>query len=99
MQTYQESLEDNGDIFGMTSEEVADSLLPYAQVDLLVNEAVNLKAEIKDGGVKLSEPKNGFKDRAVCLSYGNYIASKIENIWQRRMVNQKIDYTNIQLVW
>ena len=99
MQTYQESLEDNGDIFGMTSEEVADSLLPYAQVDLLVNEAVNLKAEIKDGGVKLSEPKNGFKDRAVCLSYGNYIASKIENIWQRRMVNQKVDYSNIQLVW
>lgn len=99
MQTYQESLEDNGDIFGMTSEEVANALLPYAQVDLLVNEAVNLKAEIKDGGVKLSEPKNGFKDRAVCLSYGNYIASKIENIWQRRMVNQKVDYTNIQLVW
>ena len=99
MQTYQESLEDSGDIFGMTSEEVANALLPYAQVDLLVNEAVNLKAEIKDGGVKLSEPKNGFKDRAVCLSYGNYIASKIENIWQRRMVNQKVDYTNIQLVW
>ena len=99
MQTYQESLEDNGDIFGMTSEEVANALLPYAQVDLLVNEAVNLKAEVKDGGVKLSEPKNGFKDRAVCLSYGNYIASKIENIWQRRMVNQKVDYTNIQLVW
>ena len=99
MQTYQESLEDNGDIFGMTSEEVANALLPYAQVDLLVNEAVNLKAEIKDGGVKLSEPKNGFKDRAVCLSYGNYIASKIENIWQRRMVNQKVDYTDIQLVW
>lgn len=99
MQTYQESLEDNGDIFGMTSEEVANALLPYAQVDLLVNEAVNLKAEIKDGCVKLSEPKNGFKDRAVCLSYGNYIASKIENIWQRRMVNQKVDYTNIQLVW
>ena len=99
MQTYQESLEDNGDIFGMTSEEVANALLPYAQVDLLVNEAVNLKAEIKDGGVKLSEPKNGFKDRAVCLSYGNYIASKIENIWQRRMVNQKVDYSNIQLVW
>lgn len=99
MQTYQESLEDNGDIFGMTSEEVANALLPYAQVDLLVNEAVNLKAEIKDGCVKLSEPKNGFKDRAVCLSYGNYIASKIENIWQRRMVNQKVDYSNIQLVW
>ena len=99
MQTYQESLEDNGDIFGMTSEEVANALLPYAQVDLLVNEAVNLKAEIKDGGVKLSEPKNGFKDRAVCLSYGNYIASKIENIWQRRMVNQKVDYSDIQLVW
>ena len=99
MQIYQESLEDEGDIFGMTSEELADALLPYAQVDLLVNEAVNLKAEIKDGGVKLSEPKNGFKDRAVCLSYGNYIASKIENIWQRRMVNQKVDYTNIQLVW
>ena len=99
MQTYQESLEDNGDIFGMTSEELADSLLPYAQVDLLVNEAVNLKAEIKDGGVKLSEPKNGFKDRAVCLSYGNYIASKIENIWQRRMVNQKVDYSDIQLVF
>lgn len=99
MQTYQESLEDNGNIFGMTSEEVANALLPYAQVDLLVNEAVNLKAEIKDGGVKLSEPKNGFKDRAVCLSYGNYIASKIENIWQRRMVNQKVDYSDIQLVW
>lgn len=99
MQTYQESLEDDGDIFEMTSEEVANALLPYAQVDLLVNEAVNLKAEIKDGGVKLSEPKNGFKDRAVCLSYGNYIASKIENIWQRRMVNQKVDYSSIQLVW
>ena len=39
------------------------------------------------------------KDRAVCLAYGNYIASKIENKYNQSAYDEAIDYENIQLVW
>ena len=98
-QDKQEALEDSGDYFTLTSEELADTLLPYGQVDLLIQEAVNLKAEFKDGRVKLSEPRSGTKDRAVCLSYGNYIASKIENKYLQSLNEDEYDLDDIELVW
>ena len=98
-QSRQELLEDNGRYFEMSSEELAEELIPYGQVDLLIQEAVNLRAEFKDGRVKLTEPRSGTKDRAVCLSYGNYIASKIENLYNQSLVVDDTDLNDIDLVW
>ena len=83
----------------MTSEEFAQTMLPYGQVESLITEAINLSAEFKDGRVKLREPRSMTKDRAVCLAYGNYIASKIENKYNQSVYDEAIDYENIQLVW
>lgn len=98
-QDRQTILEDNGTYFDLTSEELAKELLPYEQVDLLIQEAVNLKAEFRNDKVKLIEPRSGTKDRAVVLSYGNYIADLIENEWNKQ--NQKMDFdiNSIQLVF
>lgn len=99
MQNRQEIIEDNGSYFDMTSDELAKELLPYGQVDLLIQEAVNLKAEFKNDKIKLIEPRSSTKDRAVVLAYGNYIANLIENEWNKQ--NQKVDFdiSTIQLVF
>ena len=76
---FQQILEDDKGFFGMTAEEKVLAKLPYVQTELLIHEAVNLSQTWNDGKVKLSEPRSGTKDRIVALSYGNYIATLIEN--------------------
>ena len=98
-QDKQEALEDNGKYFNMSSEELAKELAPYGQVDLMIQEAVNLSAEFKDGKVKLKEPRSGTKDRAVCLSYGNYMASKLENMYNQSLSMDDGDYEDFELVY
>ena len=99
MQDRQTILEDNGEYFNLTSDELANELVPYGQTDELIREAINLKAEFKNDKVKLVEPRSGTKDRAVVLSYGNYIASLIENEWNKQAQAEEFDINSIQLVW
>lgn len=99
MQDRQTILEDSGEYFKLTSEELANELIPYGQTEELIREAINLKAEFKNDKVKLIEPRSGTKDRAVVLSYGNYIASLIENEWNKQAQTEEIDVSQIQLVW
>ena len=99
VQDKQTELEDSGEYFKLTSEELADVLVPYGQVEAMIQEAVNLSAEFKDGRIKLSEPRSGTKDRAVVLAYGNYIASLIENQWNQMLQTSDENYENITLVW
>ena len=99
VQDRQTALEDSGEYFDLSSEALAEELLPYAQVDLLIQEAVNLKAEFRNDKIKLVEPRSGTKDRAVVLSYGNYIADLIENEWNKQAQIEEIDVSQIQLVW
>lgn len=99
MQDRQTILEDNGEYFNLTSDELASELVPYGQTDELIREAINLKAEFKNDKVKLVEPRSGTKDRAVVLSYGNYIASLIENEWNKQAQTEEFDINSIQLIW
>lgn len=93
-------LENNGEYFTMSPEEIADTLLPYGQTEELIKECINLKTEYRSNGVRLSEPRSGYKDRAVCLNYGNYIASKLENRMNRYLQNDDdTDIDDIQLVF
>lgn len=98
-QDKQTQIENDGSYFDMSSEEFAETIAPYGQVDLMIQEAVNLSAEFKDGRVKLKESRMGTKDRAVCLSYGNYIASKLENKYNQSMQEDDVDIDDIQLVF
>lgn len=99
MEDRQTYLEDNGEYFNLSSDELAKELLPYDQIDSLIQEAVNLKAEFKNDKIKLTESRSGYKDRAVVLSYGNYIADLIENEWNKQNQKQEYDLTQVQLVW
>ena len=45
----------------------------------LINEAINLSQEWRDGRVKLIEPRSGTKDIIVAFAYGNYVSSLIIN--------------------
>lgn len=99
MQDRQTILEDSGEYFKLTSEELANELIPYGQTEELIREAINLKAEFRNDKVKLIEPRSGTKDRAVVLSYGNYIASLIENEWNKQAQTEEFDISQIQLVW
>lgn len=99
MQDRQGALEDDGSYFQMTSDELAKELVPYGQVDMLIQEAINLRPEIKNDKIKLVEPRSSTKDRAVVLSYGNYIASLIENEWNKQSQEEEFDINEIQLIW
>lgn len=53
--------------------------LPYMHTTLLINEIVNLEAEIKDNGdIKLKESKSARKDRYSSISYLNFLANELE---------------------
>ena len=98
-QDKQTQIENDGSYFDMTSEEFAEVIAPHGQIDMLITEAVNLSAEFKDGRVRLKEPRSGTKDRAIVLSYGNYIASKLENKYNQSMQEDDVDIDDIQLVF
>ena len=98
-QEYQTYLEDSGEYFDMTAEEFAQAVLPYIQTDEVIQECVNLSAEYKNGLVRLSEPRSSYKDRAVCLAYGNYIAEKLDNKYNKQNQKQEFDISKINLVW
>lgn len=99
VQDKQTELEDSGKLFDLTSEQLANELLPFAQTDEMIQECVNLSAEFKNGLVRLHEPRNGYKDRAVVLAYGNYFAEKLDIKYSQERQDEEIDYNNIQLVW
>ena len=98
-QSFQEELADSGEYFKMTSEQYGVACAPYNHTEELIKEAVNLKAEFKQDKVRLSEPLNGTKDRIVALAYGNYIATLIENRWNKDIAQDEFDIDSIQLVW
>ena len=99
MSDRQAILEDTGEYFNLTPENLAKELEPYGQTDLLIQEAINLKTELRNDKIKLVEPKSGTKDRIVILSYLNYIASMIENSWQKQSQDDDFDVDDIQLIW
>lgn len=58
----------------------ANFLLPYVQIEALINEMVNLSYEINKNSntIKLIEPRNARKDRYTSVSYGNYFIQQLE---------------------
>lgn len=96
---HQQTIEDNGKFYEMTSEQYAEEMLPYAQEDEMIQECVNLTAEYRDGLVHLFEPKSGFKDRAVCLNYGNHIASKFDNLYNKNAYDSEVNADDFELVF
>ncbi len=98
-QSFQDSLVDNGQYFKLTSEEYGKACGPYMHTEELIKEAVNLRAEFKQDKVRLTEPVNGTKDRIVALSYGNYIASLIENEWNKQLQATNDDWEDADFFW
>lgn len=63
----------------MTSEERMREKLPFVQTEFLVQEAILLRQQIREGKIKLKEPRSFTKDRIVTLAYGNMFFNKLEN--------------------
>lgn len=100
LQNKQEILEDTGEYFKLSSEELAEVLAPYGETDLLIQEAVKLNIEIKQDKIVLKEDRNKTKDRVVVLSYVNYIFDKIENAWNKQLQEKDdFDIDNLELVF
>ena len=73
-----ESLKTKG-FSDLTVESQTNLEMPYVQTTMLINEMINLEAEINDSGlIKLKEPKTKRKDRYSSVTYGNYIATELE---------------------
>ena len=100
LQNKQEILEDTGEYFKLSSEELAEVLAPYGETDLLIQEAVKLNIEIKQDKIVLKEDRNKTKDRVVVLSYVNYIFDKIENAWNKQLQEKDdFDIDDLELVF
>lgn len=96
---YRAILEEDENYFEMTSEEKTIKMLPYVQTILLINEAINLDTTYLNGNIKLTEHGNGFKDRIVACSYGNYIVSKLENKLNKENQEEDMDISNWNIIF
>ena len=76
---FEQKFEETKEYFTLTDEEKMRIRLPYVMTMALINEAINLSQEWKEGRVKLSEPRSGTKDIIVSFAYGNYVSSLIIN--------------------
>lgn len=63
----------------MTSAERMREKLPFTQTEFLVQEAISLRQEMREGKIKLKEPRSFTKDRIVTLAYGNMFFNVLEN--------------------
>jgi hypothetical protein len=97
---FQQALTENKSYMSLSTEEKAQLQIGYVQTTLLVNEAINLSSEWRNGRLKLTEPRNGYKDRIVATAYFNMIATKIINKLERdEQKSTEIDWSNVQLVF
>lgn len=62
-----------------SSEERADSILPFMQTRYMVNESISLDTEISNNVVKVKEKRSATKDRFMALVYFNYFSNKLAN--------------------
>lgn len=64
--------------------------LVFIQGDLLINEMLNLSYEINNNSntLKLTEPRNGTKDRYISIAMGNYVIKELE----RNLINKQEDF-------
>lgn len=88
---FEQKLEENVEYYRMTTEEQIQLKLPYVMTMALINEAINLSQEWKDGKVKLTEPRSGTKDIIVSFAYGNYISSLIINKLEKEEDTEDFD--------
>lgn len=96
---YQDILENNKRFYTMTNEEKVREKLPYIETLLTINEAINLSQMWNNGIVKLSEPRSGTKDRIVSCSYGNYVATLLENKLSIKAQDSEFDIGEWKLVF
>lgn len=89
------------DYYKMTNAERMREKLPFVQTELLVQEAISLRQEIREGKIKLREPRSFTKDRIVALAYGNMFFNKLENRLSKEDQQEEFndsDWKNIILV-
>lgn len=88
---FEQSIEDVQEYYTITDEERMNIKLPYIMTMALINEAINLSQEWREGKVKLVEPRNGTKDIIVSFAYGNYVSSLIINDLEKQDNNDEIN--------
>ena len=76
---YDNELSKHKEYHTMSNNERMREKLPFVQTELLTQEAILLKQEIRNGKIKLKEPRSFTKDRIVTLAYGNMFFSLLEN--------------------
>ena len=88
---FEQQMEDIKEYYSATDEERMNIKLPYIMTEALINEAINLSQEWREGKVKLTEPRTGTKDIIVSFAYGNYVSSLIINDLEKQDNNDEID--------
>ena len=88
---FEQEIETTKEYFQMTDTERFNLKLPYVMTMSLINEAINLSQEWREGRVRLSEPRTGTKDIIVAFAYGNYVSSLIINELEKDNENDDID--------
>ena len=68
----------------LTNEERMREKLPFVQTEFLVQEAILLRQEIREGKIKLKEPRSFTKDRIVTLAYGMKFFNLLENKFSKQ---------------
>lgn len=96
---YETNLIESKEWYKLSSEEKARYKLPYVYTTLMINEAINLSQEWRNGLLYLKEPREGTKDMIVAMAYGNYIADKIENHINKQEEAKEFDINDYKFIF
>ena len=83
----EESFKENKAFQALTPSDRVQTLLPYINTTLLVNELINLQHDESGGLIKLYEKSGMRKDRYSSLSYNYYVSTQIEKEKRKKVNN------------
>lgn len=67
-------------------------MLGHVQISIMMEEAVKLEQQIRNGFIKLIEPRSGLKDRIIATEYANYLFHLLE---LKMIKESQTDTTNV----
>jgi len=82
----------------LSSHDLMRRMLGHIQISLMMEEAVKLEQQIKNGFIKLVEPRTGTKDRVIATEYSNYLFHLLELQMIKKQQSNEIDLNDWTII-
>lgn len=93
-----EAKSNNIEFLTLSPHDLMRRMLGHIQISLMIEEAVNLEKEVKNGFIKLQEKRSNLKDRICATEYGNYLFHLLELQMIKKQQESEIDLNDFIII-